>query len=182
MHKYIVNGEQHWANSSDPQIPTALTGAVAGVLTLHNFIKKPAIQFSGQPIPAKVVRGKKPQVTFPGQNGQPSINVLAPQDDAVIYNINPVYAGAVYGSPAIIGVIGRSNLYNSGQDVQIFWQRLAMATTALAGQQWGLCSTAQTLVTWVAVKRRKRRWIRPGRVRSLQPPGSPGGLRDHEYD
>ena len=25
MHKYIVNGEQHWANASDPQIPTALT-------------------------------------------------------------------------------------------------------------------------------------------------------------
>jgi hypothetical protein len=90
------------------------------VLTLHNFIKKPAIQFSGQPIPAKVVRGKKPQVTFPGQNGQPSINALAPQDYAVIYNINPVYAGAVYGSPAIFGVIGRSNLNNSGQDVQNF--------------------------------------------------------------
>ena len=45
IHKYVVNGEQHWANASDPQIPTALTPAVAGVLTLHNFFKKPAIHF-----------------------------------------------------------------------------------------------------------------------------------------
>jgi subtilase family serine protease len=138
MHKYIVNGEQHWANASDPQIPTALTGAVAGVLTLHNFIKKPAIHFSGQPIPAKVVRGKKPQVTFPGQNGQPSINALAPQDYAVIYNINPVYAGAVYGSPAIIGVIGRSNLYNSGQDVQNFFAEVGYGDNSFGGTTMGV--------------------------------------------
>ena len=31
IHKYVVNGEQHWANASDPMIPTALTRAVAGV-------------------------------------------------------------------------------------------------------------------------------------------------------
>jgi len=43
IHKYVVNGEQHWANSSDPSIPTALTPAVAGVLTLHNFVKKPQL-------------------------------------------------------------------------------------------------------------------------------------------
>ncbi len=35
MHKYIVNGEQHWANASDPQIPTALTSAVAGIRFLE---------------------------------------------------------------------------------------------------------------------------------------------------
>jgi len=48
IHKYIVNGEQHWANASDPMIPTALTGAVAGIHTLHNFLKKPMVHFSGE--------------------------------------------------------------------------------------------------------------------------------------
>src|SRR5438477_2437564 len=43
IHKYIVNGEQHWANASDPQIPAGLAPAVAGVLTLHNFYKKPQL-------------------------------------------------------------------------------------------------------------------------------------------
>ena len=37
IHKYTVNGEDHWANSSDPQIPTALASVVAGINTLHNF-------------------------------------------------------------------------------------------------------------------------------------------------
>ena len=41
IHKYVVNGEQHWANSSDPAIPTALTGAVAGVSSLNNFPRRP---------------------------------------------------------------------------------------------------------------------------------------------
>jgi subtilase family serine protease len=97
IHKYIVNGEQHWANASDPQIPTALTPAVAGVLTLHNFIKKPAIHFTGDKLRAKVVPGIKPQVTFPPQNGQPAINALGPQDYAVIYNIKPVYTNNIVG-------------------------------------------------------------------------------------
>src|SRR5580692_11856564 len=40
IHKYLVNGEQHWANSSDPQIPTALVPAVAGIESLNNFPRK----------------------------------------------------------------------------------------------------------------------------------------------
>ena len=120
IHKYLVNGEQHWANASNPQIPRALSPAVTGVLTLHNFIKKPAIHFAGQAVPAKLVPGKKPQVTFPPQNGQPAINALAPSDFAVIYNINPLYNSGIDGAGISIGVVGRSNLYNNGEDVQDF--------------------------------------------------------------
>jgi hypothetical protein len=120
IHSYLVNSEQHWANATDPQIPTALTPAVTGVLTLHNFIKKPTIHFTGQAIPAKLVRGKKPQVTFPAQNGQPVTNALAPSDYAVIYNINPLYTANIGGNGITIGVVGRSNLYNGAEDVQDF--------------------------------------------------------------
>src|ERR1019366_6042006 len=37
IRKYAVNGEEHWANASDPQIPEALAPAVAGVNSLHHF-------------------------------------------------------------------------------------------------------------------------------------------------
>jgi hypothetical protein len=127
IHKYIVKGEQHWANASDPSIPTALTPAVAGVLTLHNFLSKPHIHFSPQPLAAKLVSpgpGKKPQVTFPAQDGQPTTYALAPQDYAVIYNISPVYnetTGVSDGNGTSIAVVGRSNLYNSGADVIDFF-------------------------------------------------------------
>lgn len=120
IHKYLVNGDQHWANANDPSIPTALTPAVRGVLTLHDFLKKPTIHFPGNAVPAKLVPGKKPQVTFPAQSGKPAVNALAPRDYAAIYNINPLYNVNVGGSGITIGVVGRSDLYNGTQDVQDF--------------------------------------------------------------
>lgn len=120
VHKYLVKEEQHWANANDPQIPAALTPAVAGVATLHNFLKKPQIRLGEQAAAAKIIPGKKPQVTFPAQNNQPITYALAPQDYAVIYNINPTYQSGLNGSGVTIGVVGRSNLYNGGQDVSDF--------------------------------------------------------------
>src|SRR6266849_459308 len=64
IHKYIVNGEEHWANSKDPQIPAALTPVVAGVATLHNFPKKPQIKIAEERIAANLEPGPPPQVTF----------------------------------------------------------------------------------------------------------------------
>jgi hypothetical protein len=114
IHKYIVNGEQHWANASDPSIPTALTPAVAGILTLHNFLKKPHIHMSKEPVSAKRTGGKNPQLTFSdGTHG------LGPFDYATIYN-SPAFNGVISGSGVIIGIIGRSNLFNSGEDINDF--------------------------------------------------------------
>jgi hypothetical protein len=121
IHKYIVKSEEHWANASDPSIPTALAPAVAGVLTLHNFIKTPAIHFTGEKIPAKLVPGKKPQVSFPAENGNPALNALGPQDYATIYS-SPAYRAGVTGAGVTIGVIGRSDLFGGGQDVSNFDQ------------------------------------------------------------
>ena len=44
IHKYLVNGDEHWANAADPQIPTGLAPAVAGIVSLHEFQKKPLIR------------------------------------------------------------------------------------------------------------------------------------------
>ena len=130
IHKYLVKGEQHWANSSDPSIPTALTPAVAGVLTLHNFISKPHIHFSGQRVAAKLVSagpGKRPQVTFPAEGTQPVSYALGPADYATIYNINPVYNTSINGAATTIGVVGRSNLFDNGQDVAEFQETFNLA-------------------------------------------------------
>jgi hypothetical protein len=139
IHKYLVNGEQHWANASDPMIPTALVPAVAGVLTLHNFIKKPTIHFTGEKIPAKLIPGKKkPQVTFPPQDGQPAINALAPEDYAVIYNINPVYANNTIGRGITIGVVGRSDLFQDGEDDQNFFAEIGYGNGVLGAWNLGI--------------------------------------------
>ena len=41
IHYLEVNGVEHIANMSDPQIPAALAPAVAGVVSLHDFVPPP---------------------------------------------------------------------------------------------------------------------------------------------
>jgi trimeric autotransporter adhesin len=114
IHKYVVSGEEHWANASDPSIPTALTPAVAGVLTLHNFVHKPFYKLANEKFQATLQPGKWPQFT-----SSSGLHALAPADYATIYNINPVYNGnssatppvpAINGSGITIGVVGRSDI------------------------------------------------------------------------
>ena len=115
IHKYLVNGKEHWANASDPQIPTALTPVVAGVHTLHNFLKQPQIHFSEEKIAAKYVPGKQPLVTFSDGQHAPGAT-----DYATIYNINPLYKSGVNGAGTTIAVVARSDLFEGGQDVYNF--------------------------------------------------------------
>ena len=112
IHKYLVKGEEHWANASDPQIPAALAPAVAGVWSLHDFRKKPNIHISPEVLKTKYTPGKQPDTTLTGSNGQ-VIHALSPADFAVIYNLNPLYANGVSGL-GNIAVVARSNLFADG--------------------------------------------------------------------
>jgi hypothetical protein len=112
IHRYMLaNGEQHWANASDPQIPAALSPAVAGVWSLHDFRKLPNVQVSPQVLKTKYTPGKQPDTTFPSSSGV--IHALSPADYAVIYNLNPLYASGISGA-GNIAVVARSNLFADG--------------------------------------------------------------------
>jgi hypothetical protein len=124
IHKYVVNGEEHWANANDPEIPTALTPVVAGVHTLHNFLKKPMIHIAPQRIQAQLVKGKdgKPQVTFPGP---PAAYALGPADFATIYN-STLDQGST-GEGQRIAIIARSD--TNSNDTQGFFQVFGLSVT-----------------------------------------------------
>ena len=70
IHAYMVNGQQHWANASDPQIPAALAPAVAGISSLNDFPRDPLNVFAGVFNRDKRT-GKlipvQPQFSFPNQ-------------------------------------------------------------------------------------------------------------------
>ncbi len=123
IHKFVVNGEEHWANVRDPQIPTALAPVVAGVHTLHNFLKQPMLRVAEQRIQAKLATGKdgKPHVTFPGN---PALHALGPADFATIYNSNPLLqlVPPTNGFGSGIAVVARSNIdtANIGDFVNVF--------------------------------------------------------------
>jgi Pro-kumamolisin, activation domain/Bacterial Ig-like domain (group 3) len=122
IHRYTVNGQDHWANSSDPQIPTALTPVVAGLDTLHNFPRSQFHEVAGVFNRSKATGAIKPvatQFTFPNPcnpNSQPFCYfALAPADFAKIYNVpnmtlSPAPATQYNGDGAAIAVVDESNV------------------------------------------------------------------------
>jgi pro-kumamolisin-like protein/Big-like domain-containing protein len=110
IHKYVVNGEQHWANASDPQIPSALAPVVHGIASLHNFRPKPMHHVAGAFTKARdtgEVQSVRPEFTTPGGNF-----ALGPTDFAKIYNALPLWnAGTpIDGTGQSIAIIGVSNI------------------------------------------------------------------------
>ena len=48
IHKYVVNGETHYANANDPQIPAALAPVIGGFASLNNFRLKNYVKILGK--------------------------------------------------------------------------------------------------------------------------------------
>jgi len=127
IHKYSVptkSGtlEDHWANSTDPSIPSALASVVAGVNTLHNFPRKPMHVVSGVFKKNRTTGETKPvnpNFTFTcGTNqstGQPvSCFGIGPYDFATIYNVLPLWNGTpapiIDGTGQTIAIIGETDV------------------------------------------------------------------------
>jgi subtilase family serine protease len=97
IHRYVFNsGEEHWANASDPSIPTAFAPVVAGVRSLNNFFPKPLHHLA----PAVKARtsGTTPQFTFPTGCSTTNPNVcnfgIGPADFAKIYSVPSQFNGS----------------------------------------------------------------------------------------
>lgn len=117
IHSYVISGEQHWANQQDPSIPIALAPAVAGVLTLHNFFRKPQLHIAKERITAEYTAGVQPRTTFPGP---PVLHALSPDDLVKIYNVPGSWNSGTAGKGIKIGVVARSDLYPIGSDIGDF--------------------------------------------------------------
>jgi subtilase family serine protease len=109
IHRYVVRGESHWANANDPQIPAALAPVISGIVSLHNFRKRPAFVRSGRTATATVTPGARPAVNLVGGS-----HALGPADFNKIYNVAPTMTGA----NVTIGVIAHTNI--NVQDVHQF--------------------------------------------------------------
>jgi hypothetical protein len=116
IHAYFVNGEKHYANAADPQIPAALAPVVAGINTLHDFPKRPAIHVLGKASRIANTSLWQPNFTFSGAAGVE--HFLAPGDFAKIYNTATLYQNGIDGSGQSVAIVARNNINLS--DVQIF--------------------------------------------------------------
>jgi subtilase family serine protease len=131
IHRYVLaNGEQHWANASDPQIPVALSPVIAGVNKLNDFRPKPMNhvigEFKKSLRSAKSVPAAKPQFNYPGDCYGSSTNCYAvgPYDFATIYNVLPLWKAGTTGTGQNIAIVSDSDVFDS--DYQDFRSLLGL--------------------------------------------------------
>jgi hypothetical protein len=125
IHKYVVNGEQHWANASDPMIPSALAPAVAGIDSLNNFPRKAMNSFVGTySEETKQLASAEPNYTFPCGGGQSCYGVV-PYDFAAIYDVLPLWNAGINGAGQTIAIVGRTNI--NPADATTFWSLFGLS-------------------------------------------------------
>lgn len=124
--RYLVNGEEHIASASDPQIPATLAPMIAGIVSLHDFRKKPMYRLAGKfstPMFTGLLAPTNPEYTFncvdfltsifgafSGQSA--TCHAVGPYDFATIYNVLPLWSAtpAIDGTGQTIAIVGRTNI------------------------------------------------------------------------
>src|ERR1700744_3673390 len=93
IHKYAVNGEQHYANAVAPEIPVALEPVLGGFVSLNNFPLRHYSHFLGSARYDPKTHRATPQWTLPG-GALGSTYAVAPEDFATQYDVTPLYSAA----------------------------------------------------------------------------------------
>ena len=129
IHRYRVNGQDHYANASDPYIPSALAPVVSGFRSLNDFHPQPQVHHLGVAHLDRTT-GRWTRSTGEGSHLTSAANALyitGPQDYAKIYGVDQVWqeridprswAPLIVGTGQTIGVVGDTNLESA--DIQSF--------------------------------------------------------------
>jgi len=96
IHRYLVNGETHFANATALRIPEALDNVVGGVRGLNDFWERPR---------------RKPEFTT-----STALHQLAPDDWATIYDVTPLYQMGIDGTGQRLVILGRSDTNQAYMD------------------------------------------------------------------
>jgi uncharacterized protein (TIGR03437 family) len=92
IHRYRVNGEEHFANATEPSLPAAIAPLIANIGGLHDFRMRPM---------ARV------QPAYTSGSGN---HYLAPSDLATVYNLKPLYAAGYDGTGQKIAIVGQTQI------------------------------------------------------------------------
>jgi subtilase family serine protease len=98
------DGELHYANATEPSVPVDIEPLVLGLVGLDDVHPKP--MHIRRTVPAAVpwLSSANPEFNFGGGH------YLAPDDLAVIYNLNPLYGAGFDGTGLKIVIAGQSSV------------------------------------------------------------------------
>jgi subtilase family serine protease len=112
IHQYNIAGESHYANADEISIPAALAPLVQGVSPLNNFRAQSCLKSAGPALYSPAA--KKTTTLWTAPNQFPSANsneyLVAPEDFATQYDLEPLYKAGVNGAGQTIGIINESNI------------------------------------------------------------------------
>ena len=103
IHNYEAKGQKFYANSTEPSVPAALAGVVAGLRGLNSVPLQP------RAVPSKPAGANvQPNFTSSGSG----LYYITPGDFATIYDLNPLYSAspAIDGTGQKIVVVGQSQV------------------------------------------------------------------------
>ena len=106
IHSYQVNGQTHFSNATEPDIPAALAPVVGGFVSLNNFPVKNYVRVLGKASYQPTTHQTTPQWT----DGSQYSLVLAPADFAIQYDLNPLYQAGANGAGQSIAIVNESNI------------------------------------------------------------------------
>jgi subtilase family serine protease len=109
IHIYMVDGQKHFANATEPSIPQAMAGIVAGFRGLNDFRPKPmrlkSVAPGGDMFFPYIVRS-----FYTDGSGN---HFLAPDDLAAIYDISPLFKAGINGTGTKLVIVGQTDIVMS---------------------------------------------------------------------
>lgn len=128
IHRFKLNGETHFSNTKEQQIPQALASVVGGVASLDNFFPKPQYHNVGVVNKDKKT-GKWKQLSAnpaftvpPGTVDTAAAYDVVPADFNTIYNVTPLWnqATPIRGAGQTVAVLERTDVLPA--DISAFRQ------------------------------------------------------------
>jgi len=143
IHLFDVNGEQHFANVSDPMVPGALKSSIAAIRGLNDVRPKPGVRrLSASPratllaFIGKTARASaSPETYYQGAIQYPGY--VGPTDFATLYNLLPAYQHGITGAGVTVGIAAQSDI--SASVLTQFWTAFSVTATSFglpAAQQF----------------------------------------------
>jgi subtilase family serine protease len=104
IHTVSMNGEQHIANITAPQLPAAIAAVTQGITGLDDFRPKPHHREA-------YISGANGPIARPQYTTSAGVHYLAPGDFYTIYDEKPLLTNNVNGSGVTVAIVGQTDIY-----------------------------------------------------------------------
>jgi subtilase family serine protease len=103
IHQFDIGGEKHTANAVDVSMPEALTPAVSGIVSLHDFVAMPNISQRS----TQFTLNEFSKTAFTATSGA---HYMTPYDFATIYKVAALWNEGFDGTGQTVAIVGRTNI------------------------------------------------------------------------